>query len=119
MDLTNQKEACVFVFTCFSSVCVCGWLLTGSGDVSGHTGQGSCAGADHTLVSAHSQVGERGDEQAVGTQHDAQMSVHQLLAVEAPADVGGGGSGAAAQIHAASQLLHHGHGLFSEQQHLI
>lgn len=118
--LTNQKGAkrgpvclCLFVSA------LCGWLLTGSGDVSRHTSQGSRAGAGHTLVSAHGQVGERGDEEAAGPQHHAEISVHKLLAVETPADVGGGGPGAAAQIYAASQLLHHGHGLLSEHGHLV
>lgn len=119
--LTNQKEAekgaRVFVFICLS--CVCGWLLTGSGDVRGHTGQVSSAGAGHTLVSAQSKVGECGDVQAVGPQDYTQISVQELLTVEAPADVGGGGPGAAAQVHAASQLLHHGHGLLSKHWHLV
>ena len=106
----------MFVFICLP---LCGRLLTGSGDVSRNASQGPCVGAGHTLISAHSQVGQGGDVQAVGAQNHTQIPVQQLHAVQAPADVGGGRPGAAAEIHAAAQLLHHGHGLLSEEWHLI
>lgn len=102
---------CVFVVIWF--------LLTGSCDVSRNTGQGSSTGAGHTLVPPQGQIGQRGDEEAAGPQHHTEVSIQQLLAVMSPADVGRGRASAAAQVHTAPQLLHHRHGLLSEERVLI
>lgn len=71
-------------------------ILTGSSHVSQDASQGSHAGAGHTLVPAQSQVGQSWDVEAVGPQHSSKISIQQFLAVQAPADVGQGGSGATA-----------------------